>query len=346
MRPLKILVTALLLLSFSTPLAIAVPGVVTMAIPCQWSGYSINIYMPVGVESFRLTNDNNCHNFGFSPIAQITYGAGSTWTYAAVNSGVGTSGSYTQFDGFISTGPLDYGDSYTLTDHSSTAASVMFYDGSSFPNIIVFFNQPQLDEISGPLTIGQSITLTGENLNNLDNLDFQGNNDPYDNFQIIPTSQSSSSVTFTIPTSYLSYYDPQNLSVTPGEFSITPYAAPAPGSGSQHGLAQTVQLAPAQQNSEPVEFPYTIQESTITSVVEHHDSSSTVGTIYLIGDFKEHITNVEVNGINVPFGSWIVKSHSLELTSSSLVAGTNRIRVFNGSMPLLPILSFESTALA
>jgi hypothetical protein len=196
----------------------APPADISVSITCPY-GRDVDVYLPAGTSIVTLNNNNNCNSAGSYPSASLAYGNGATFTYTKTINGVTSGGNYAVFDGNFETGQLAPGDSFSLTQVSSLGKTVRFYFGNR-PSIYVHFYAPMFDSITVPITIGAATTLSGSNLLDVTNISFFQAED-FIRFFVAPTSTTSTSLTFTMPTSYQGFFGPGgNVSV--GTYSIIP----------------------------------------------------------------------------------------------------------------------------
>ena len=88
---------------FSPPAAASAPPTdISVSITCAY-GPDDDVYLPAGVSTVTINNDNNCHSSGTYPNASLAYGDGATFTYSKTINSVTSSGSYAVFDGNFQT---------------------------------------------------------------------------------------------------------------------------------------------------------------------------------------------------------------------------------------------------
>ena len=85
----------------------------------------------------------------------------------------------------------------------------------------------------------------------------------------------------------------------------------------------------------PTPVPDPIQQSKITSISPTLAPTNTNTLIAINGKFVEKIVTVQVNGVNLPEGSWTQSSTSVTLPLISKSAGNYSIQLYNGSAPVL-----------
>jgi hypothetical protein len=225
--------------------ASAPPADISVSITCAY-GPDDDVYLPAGVSTVTINNDNNCNSSGTYPSASLAYGDGATFTYSKTINSLTSSGNYAVFNGNFETGQLAPGDSFSLTQVSSLGRSVRFYFGNR-PSIYVHFYAPIFDSTATPITIGSATTLTGSNLLGVTGIGFYQGPGMGIRFFVTPTSNSSTSVTFTMPTSYVGFFGPGG-DVPIGTYSITPFTPDITGT-TQTG--SVIAAPPARAEADP-----------------------------------------------------------------------------------------------
>ena len=94
--------------------------------------------------------------------------------------------------------------------------------------------------------------------------------------------------------------------------------------------------------SDPVPDP--VQRSTISSINPVSGSSETGTAVVISGSFIENISNVAINNISLPQGSWIQTTSSVSFVMTASVPEKVSIQIYNGSAPVLATQSFDFIA--
>jgi hypothetical protein len=284
----------------STPATASAPPIdISVSITCAY-GPDDDVYLPAGVSTVTINNNNNCNSSATYPNASLAYGDGATFTYSKTINSVTSSGSYAVFDGNFQTGQLAPGDSFSLTQVSSLGRSVRFGFGDR-PSIYVHFYAPMFDSISTPITIGSATTLTGSNLLGVTGIGFYQGPGMGTQFVVTPTSTSSTSVTFTMPTSYVSFFGPGG-EVPIGTYSLTPFTPDITGT-TQTGSVIAVPPAPAEADPAAAAAAATAEreaekQSARAEIVARYKDSKLVEAELFSKAEIDGISNTNINQIN------------------------------------------------
>lgn len=103
----------------------------------------------------------------------------------------------------------------------------------------------------------------------------------------------------------------------------------------------TVTPPPAAVEQIPVPSPP--QDSTITSISTAECTTTEDYVVSILGTFPSVISNVAVNNVNAPVGSWSQTPTQLEVRLPASTQETFTINIFNGRIPLLPTQVFICT---
>ena len=91
-------------------------------------------------------------------------------------------------------------------------------------------------------------------------------------------------------------------------------------------------------------IPDPIQLSTVTGISPESAAPGEATPVVISGKFVEKITNISINGNNLPAGSWSQSATSISLTIPKGDAGKYEITLYNGSAPLLKVPTFTYTS--
>jgi hypothetical protein len=95
-----------------------------------------------------------------------------------------------------------------------------------------------------------------------------------------------------------------------------------------------ISFQPACSNSShPVPDP--VQLSKISSISSINLAAGSSVTVTVIGTFIEKISNIAVNNVLLPIGSWVQTPTSIAINLGSKAIGIDLIQIFDGSVPLL-----------
>ena len=94
----------------------------------------------------------------------------------------------------------------------------------------------------------------------------------------------------------------------------------------------------------PPPIPDPIQLSTVTGITPQTAVFGEATPVVISGKFVEKITNISINGNNLPAGSWSQSATSISLTIPKGAAGKYEITLYNGSAPLLKVPTFTYTS--
>ena len=94
----------------------------------------------------------------------------------------------------------------------------------------------------------------------------------------------------------------------------------------------------------PDPVPDPVQRSTISSINPASGSSETGTAVVVSGSFIENISNIAINNISLPQGSWIQTTSSVSFVMTASVPGKVSIQIYNGSAPVLATQSFDFIA--
>jgi hypothetical protein len=81
-------------------------------------------------------------------------------------------------------------------------------------------------------------------------------------------------------------------------------------------------------------IPDPVQRSNITGISASLDKNGIAKVVIICGTFAEKISNIAVNNLNIPPGSWIATATTVSFTLPILSKVTS-IQIFNGSAPVL-----------
>jgi hypothetical protein len=93
---------------------------------------------------------------------------------------------------------------------------------------------------------------------------------------------------------------------------------------------------PAPAQAEPL-FPSPAQKSKIDSFTPTSTSSESETAVVVTGNFNEKIVNIQVNGVNLPAGSWTQSSTKIQFTLAKSKSEKILILIFNGAVPVLDL---------
>jgi outer membrane protein OmpA-like peptidoglycan-associated protein len=94
----------------------------------------------------------------------------------------------------------------------------------------------------------------------------------------------------------------------------------------------------------PPPIPDPIQLSSVTGISPQSAAPGNATPVVISGKFVEKITNISINGNNLPAGSWSQSPTSISLTIPKGDAGKYEITLYNGSAPLLKVPTFTYTS--
>ena len=126
-------------------------------------------------------------------------------------------------------------------------------------------------------------------------------------------------------------------------FTIT--ALNATGSANQNFTltVNAVPVAPAQ----PVEPPPPAQTSVIADLSLTGSGSTEGGNLFIVnGTFSAPILKITIDGKELPKSSWSQNGIDLILTMPSSAAGTVSIQIYNGQVPVLPVIKYSYVEVA
>lgn len=92
-----------------------------------------------------------------------------------------------------------------------------------------------------------------------------------------------------------------------------------------------------------VYVPYPDQKSSIGSFTPSSTSSESMTAIRVIGVFVEKIMNIQVNGVNLPEGSWVQTPTTIQFTVAKTTAKHILITIYNGAVPVLQLEPIKVT---
>ncbi len=90
-------------------------------------------------------------------------------------------------------------------------------------------------------------------------------------------------------------------------------------------------------NPAPPVIPDPVQQSKIISFSPSSTPADTFTSVTVNGSFVEKVRNIQVNGINLPAGSWIQTPSSITFTAPKTSAKNLAIIIFNGAVPILAL---------
>ena len=104
-------------------------------------------------------------------------------------------------------------------------------------------------------------------------------------------------------------------------------------------------IAPSSNNSAPqsTPIPDPVQQSLITSPPPIVVSSDTNTVITVTGTFVEKVLNIQVNGSNIPQGSWTQTASTLSFAVAKISNENISVVIFNGAVPVLSVQSIALT---
>ena len=96
----------------------------------------------------------------------------------------------------------------------------------------------------------------------------------------------------------------------------------------------------SQQSSNSNVVPAPRQKSKIADLSISTLTAGVKTVVVISGSFAETVTNISIDGENLPKGAWSQSSTSISLNLPALSAGRYLAQIYNGSAPLLQVLSF------
>jgi len=169
------------------------------------------IYLAYGINSVKITNPSGCT--GTSSL-YLSGGLGATWTYEETIGANTTIANYNPAGINLPMGTIGVGDSFTLTQSSTSDSKVAI--GNMTRSLEIYFNK-QINILSpNPVAIGQQVTVTGTDLSSVTSLTFYGTN----NFIAATTNRTATQLTFTVPLTVTDYWGVTS-NVTPGNYRLS-----------------------------------------------------------------------------------------------------------------------------
>jgi hypothetical protein len=202
------------------------------------------IYLAYGINSLTITNPNGCTG---TDGLYLSGGLGATWTYEEIIGANTTIANYDPTGINLPMGTIGVGDSFTLTQTSTSDNLVAI--GNMTRNLEIYFNK-QINILSpNPVAIGQQVTVTGSNLSSVSSITFYGTN----NFSATTSNRSATQLTFTVPLTVTDFRSGVISNVTPGIYrlstnpskTLTLTAAPVVISVSAEEVARLASIAAA-----------------------------------------------------------------------------------------------------
>jgi hypothetical protein len=92
-----------------------------------------------------------------------------------------------------------------------------------------------------------------------------------------------------------------------------------------------------------IPIPDPKQKSSIDSFTPASTSSESSTAVSVNGVFVEKIVNIQVNGVNLPEGSWIQTPTTIRFTVAKTTSKQLSITLFNGAVPVLQLEPIKVT---
>jgi len=153
------------------------------------------------------------------------------------------------------------------------------------------------------------------------------------NYSISPNISNTPGLSFSTTTGRITGTPTTLASAQTYTISANNYASPS-GTATFTITVGTPPAPPA------ISIPDPIQLSSVTGISPQTAVPGEATPVVISGKFVEKITNISINGNNLPAGSWTQNATSISLTIPKGDAGKYEITLYNGSAPLLKVPTF------